>query len=124
MGFFAIPELCGSPLWKPTPSRLRTPPNWGFGFDLMVWTCAPRLHWGAEYRVPIMRSRYELYCAKAEECSRQATLPQNAAQKDRLLKLAEEWTNMAKGAKNAPTLSLLKICVTAVGRGANRNMQP
>jgi hypothetical protein len=49
-----------------------------------------------------MRSRSDIYRARAEECSHQATLPQNAAHKDRLLKLADEWTKLAMGAKNAP----------------------
>jgi len=31
----------------------------------------------------------------AEACSYQATLPQNANKKDRLLKLADEWAEMA-----------------------------
>jgi hypothetical protein len=36
-----------------------------------------------------------MYRAKAEACSHQATLPQNAAQRDRWLKLADEWTKLA-----------------------------
>jgi hypothetical protein len=46
-----------------------------------------------------MRSRSDLYKANAEACRHQADLPQNAAQKDRLLKLAGQWTNLAEQAK-------------------------
>jgi len=46
-----------------------------------------------------MRSRSDIYRARAEACSHQATLPQNTAQKDRLLKLAEQWAEMAERAK-------------------------
>jgi len=40
-------------------------------------------------------TRVELYRAKAELCRQQAVLPQNAAQKDRWLKLAEQWSKLA-----------------------------
>jgi hypothetical protein len=45
------------------------------------------------------RSRAELYRAKAETCGHQAALPQNAPQKDRWLKLAEQWSALADNAK-------------------------
>jgi len=45
------------------------------------------------------RSRAEIYRAKAETCRQQATLPQNAAQRDRWLKLAEQWSALADNAK-------------------------
>jgi hypothetical protein len=41
----------------------------------------------------------KLYQAKAETCRQQAALPQNAAVKDRWLKLAEEWSALADIAK-------------------------
>jgi hypothetical protein len=46
-----------------------------------------------------MRSRSDIYRANAEACRYQATLPQNAAEKDRLFKLADEWTKLAEEAK-------------------------
>ena len=46
-----------------------------------------------------MPSRSDLYKANAEACRQQAALPQNASQQDRLLKLAEQWTNLAEQAK-------------------------
>jgi len=53
------------------------------------------IHW--EYSV--MRSRLAIYQAREEACRHQATFPQNAAQKDRLLKLAEQWAEMAERVK-------------------------
>jgi hypothetical protein len=41
------------------------------------------------------RYRLEMYKAKAEICSRQAALLQNGFQRDRLLKLAEQWSKLA-----------------------------
>ena len=46
--------------------------------------------------------RSDLYKANAEACRHQAALPQNPAQKNRLLKLAEQWTEMAERARKAP----------------------
>jgi len=46
-----------------------------------------------------MRSRLAIYQARVEECRQQATLPQNAAQKDRLLQVAEQWAEMAERVK-------------------------
>jgi hypothetical protein len=45
------------------------------------------------------RSRAEIYRAKAETARQQAGLPQNASQKDRWLKLAEQWSALADSAK-------------------------
>lgn len=43
--------------------------------------------------------RSDLYQLNAETCRHQAALPQNAADKDRLLKLSEQWTELAERAK-------------------------
>jgi hypothetical protein len=45
------------------------------------------------------RSRMEMYRRKAEACRHQAALPQNASQKDRWLKLADDWSRLADTAK-------------------------
>jgi hypothetical protein len=49
------------------------------------------------------RSRAEIYRAKAETCRQQAALPQNASQKDRWLKLAEQWSALADNVKKDRT---------------------
>lgn len=46
-----------------------------------------------------MASRSDIYRANAEACRFQAALPQNADQKGRWLKLADEWTKLAAEAK-------------------------
>ena len=48
------------------------------------------------------RSRVKLHQAKAKTCRQQASLPQNAAVKDRWLKLAEQWLALADIAKKDP----------------------
>ena len=48
--------------------------------------------------------RDDLYKSHAETCRRQSALPQNASQKDRLLKLAEQWMELAERAKKDPAL--------------------
>ncbi|HEV7358244.1 MAG TPA: hypothetical protein VGN99_09640, partial [Steroidobacteraceae bacterium] len=49
-----------------------------------------------------MHSRAAIYRAKAEACSRQADLPQNTSERDRWLKLAEQWTKLARQAEHDP----------------------
>jgi hypothetical protein len=46
--------------------------------------------------------RSHLYKSNAEMCRYQAALPQNASQKARLLKLAEQWMELAEQAKKDP----------------------
>jgi hypothetical protein len=46
--------------------------------------------------------RDDLYQSNAEMCRCQAALPQNASQKERLLKLAEQWMELAEQAKKDP----------------------
>jgi hypothetical protein len=63
-----------------------------------------------------MRSRSDLYKANAEACRHQAASPKNAAQKDRLLKLAEQWTNLAEQAKkDSARIRLPKPLDIAIG---------
>jgi hypothetical protein len=46
-----------------------------------------------------MRSRTDLYRANAEACRHEADLPQNVPQRDRWLKLDDQWSKMAEEAK-------------------------
>jgi len=45
-----------------------------------------------------MRSRAEIYQAKAETCRHHAKLAKDASERDRLLKLADQWSKMAEDA--------------------------
>jgi hypothetical protein len=47
-------------------------------------------------------NRVALYQSNAKECRHQATLPQNESNRDRWLKLADQWSNMADEAKRQP----------------------
>jgi len=49
-------------------------------------------------------SRVELYRAKAENCRHQADLPQNAFNRDRWLKLAQQWSALADNAEKDGTV--------------------
>jgi len=46
-----------------------------------------------------MGSRAEIYRAKAETCRQHAKLAKDASERNRLLKLAEQWSKMAEDAK-------------------------
>jgi hypothetical protein len=49
-----------------------------------------------------MRSRTEIYRANAEVCGQQAAVPRNASQRERWIRLAEQWSKLAEGAKKDP----------------------
>jgi hypothetical protein len=46
-----------------------------------------------------MRSRVEIYQARADTCRHHAKLAKGASERNRLLKLADQWSKMAEDAK-------------------------
>jgi len=50
--------------------------------------------------MPLYRAK--IYQSKAELCRHQADLPQNASEKQRWLKVANEWSKLADQAKRDP----------------------
>jgi hypothetical protein len=50
-----------------------------------------------------MRSRAEIYRAKAETCRHRAKLAKDTSERDRLLEMADQWSKVAEDAKRQPS---------------------